>query len=252
MAGIPMKDRRAMDHRNEIIAKLSPGKSFAEVGGLWGLANEKVSVAHAAGATDLCMIDIWKPHDNWWVSFRNHCKERNIPYIREIIGSIDNVDIVRQVGVYDVVHCSGVLYHCPNPILTISHLAAITRDILLLGTAVMPASVVNEAGSVQLDKDHAIFVPSITEEKRKVYEKYISEAYGGGAWGINNPVDDWYFSSGAPNYGPWWWLWTHDYVRGLIEASGLKVIEEFDQFNGTGRLFACAKQYIGTENFGQY
>ncbi|WP_407525533.1 hypothetical protein [Methylobacterium oryzisoli] len=47
-----------MDHRNDVIAKIVQGKSFAEVGGLWGLVNEKVSVAHDAGATDLCMIDI--------------------------------------------------------------------------------------------------------------------------------------------------------------------------------------------------
>ncbi len=184
--------------------------------------------------------------------FRSHCAERRIDYVREVIGSIDNVDIVGQVGAYDVVHCSGVLYHCPNPLLTISHLAAITKDVLLLGTAVMPASVSNEAGSVQLDSDQAIFIPSIAEQKRQVYEKYISKSYGGGAWGINDPVDNWYFSNGAPNYGPWWWLWTHEYVRGLIEASGLRVVEDFDQFDGTGRLFVCAKQNIDSENFGQY
>lgn len=241
-----------MDHRDRVIERLAPGKTFAEVGGLWGLTNEKVSVPHAAGATDLCMIDIWSPQDEWWLKFRQHCSEKSIGYVREIIGSIDNPDVIRQAGLYDVVHCSGVLYHCPNPFHTIANLIAITSETLVIGAAVMPPKIVNEAGTVSFGRDAAICVPFLTDENRRVVDLYIAQSYGGGAWGVNDPVDNWFFSQGEPNYGPWCWLWSADYLRGMLKAAGLDIVEDFEQFGGTGHLFVCSKRQQLQKNYGLY
>ena len=41
------------DVRDTYISQVVAGKSFADVGGLWGTVNEKVSVAHAHGARGL-------------------------------------------------------------------------------------------------------------------------------------------------------------------------------------------------------
>ena len=46
------------DVRDTYIRQVVAGKSFADVGGLWGTVNEKVSVAHAYGARALTMIDV--------------------------------------------------------------------------------------------------------------------------------------------------------------------------------------------------
>jgi hypothetical protein len=40
------------------IAASVQGKSFAEVGGLWGTVNERVTVAARCGAAETAMIDV--------------------------------------------------------------------------------------------------------------------------------------------------------------------------------------------------
>ena len=66
----------------------------------------------------------------------------------------------------------------------------------------MPEVISNEIGNLMLSEDKAIFVPGSSEQHRRVADKYIAEKYGDGAWGINHPVDAWYFADGTPNYGP--------------------------------------------------
>jgi 2-polyprenyl-3-methyl-5-hydroxy-6-metoxy-1,4-benzoquinol methylase len=113
------------DHRDAWIEKIVSGKTFVDIGGLWGLTNEKVTSAHHAGATDVCMVDIWPPDSEWWLKFRAHCLEKGLGHVREVVTSIDNPNIIQSIGLYDIVHCSGVLYHCPNPFLTIRNLMSL-------------------------------------------------------------------------------------------------------------------------------
>ena len=47
-----------MDLRDDYIRRVVRGRSFADVGGLWGTVNEKVSVAAQAEARSVAMIDI--------------------------------------------------------------------------------------------------------------------------------------------------------------------------------------------------
>ena len=54
-----------MDPRDRFIHEVSKDKSFVDVGGLWGTVNERVSVAHAAGARELAMLDISPPDGKW-------------------------------------------------------------------------------------------------------------------------------------------------------------------------------------------
>jgi len=42
------------DPRDLYIAQVIAGKTFVDVGGLWGTVNEKVSVAYQAGALSPC------------------------------------------------------------------------------------------------------------------------------------------------------------------------------------------------------
>ena len=55
------------DARDTYISQVAAGKSFADVGGLWGTVNEKVSVAHTHGARALTMIDVSPPDTELWV-----------------------------------------------------------------------------------------------------------------------------------------------------------------------------------------
>ncbi len=240
------------DNREAFIRSVAAKRSFLEVGGLWGEVNEMATVAYRAGATEIGALDIWRPDSEWWTRFRTRCAGAGLTGVKETIGSVDNMDTVEKVGVYDIVHCSGVLYHCPNPFLTISNLRRMTGEHLLLATAVMPAVIENEAGRIDFDSDTAILVPCLTEEKRRVVDRYIARAYGGGAYGVNSAIDSWFFQDDLPNYGPWWWLWTADYVRRMLSVCGFEVVKCASQFEGTGHLFLLRKTPIPIENYGIY
>ncbi len=237
------------DHRDEWIGRITAGKSFVDVGGLWGLVNEKISPAHKAGATQLCMVDIWAPESEWWQKFRERCEANGISPVREVTSSIDNPRILETVGTYDIVHCSGVIYHCPNPLLTIRHLMSLANEMILLATAVMPPVVENEFGRMTFDSEAAVCVPLIGNASRMIMDRYLTEKYGGGAYGVNAPVDSWYFADGAPNYGPWWWLWSASYVARMLETCGLELVDSVSQFGGTGQLYVCKLGRRGATNY---
>jgi hypothetical protein len=241
-----------MDHRNSIIGGLVRGRSFAEVGGLWGAVNEKTTVAHQAGASDLCQIDIWPSHSEWWEKFRAKCDDLGLPSVREVIGSIDSRKTLDLVGSYEIVHCSGVIYHCPNPLLTISNLRSITKQTLIVAVAVMPNHIKNERGSVDISDEAAICIPCIDERSRMVMDLYTKEKYGGNAWGLNDKISTWYFSDNSPNYGPWWWLWTAEYFKRLLSCSGFDVVADYSQFDGTGHLYVCNKVKFEEQNYGLF
>ena len=241
-----------LDHRDGFINAVARGKSFLEVGGLWGEVNEKATVAFRAGAREIGALDIWKPDSEWWRKFRARCSGLGLTGVKEIVGSIDNVEILPEIGQWDVVHCAGVLYHCPNPFLTLSHLRACTREYLLLTVAVMPAEIENSEGRVAFSMDSAVLVPCLTPEKRKVVDKYISQAYGGVAYGVNTPIGDWFFSDDKPNYGPWWWLWTAEYVARMVSVCGFEIEREASQFDGTGHLFMLRKVPLTQPNYSAF
>lgn len=240
------------DHRELFIQKVASGKSFVEVGGLWGEVNEKATIAHKAGASKISAIDIWNEESEWWDKFDKRCQLLDIKNVSKYIGSIDNPEVVKTVPVHDIAHCAGVLYHCPNPFLTISNLAALCSEYLILTSASFPSIIETEVGGIYLDDDAAISVPALTEKKRIVLNEYITKNYGGGAYGINYPTDAWYFEDSNPNYGPWWWIWTPNYLKSMAEAVGLEVVDEGSQFNGTGHTLLLKKKINRVANFGKF
>src|SRR5258708_6455118 len=132
-----------MDLRDEFIAKVVDGRSFADVGGLWGVVNEKVSVAAEHHALRLAMIDISSPQSELWQIFRDRLATSGI-YDCECI-SEDICDLAgRSKHKYEVVHCSGVLYHHPNPVLLLESLRRVTARYLILTSAVTHEAVIND------------------------------------------------------------------------------------------------------------
>ena len=240
------------DHRELFIEKVVNNRSFLEVGGLWGEVNEKATVAHRHGASSISALDIWEEDNEWWQKFTIRSKEHGIKYYSKFVGSIDNSDIVKSIPLHQVVHCSGVLYHCPNPFLTISNLASVCSEYLILTSATFPNLIKSQTGGMYLDDDCAISVPALSPQKRVILNDYILDNYGGGAYGINSPVDTWYYSDSNPNYGPWWWIWTPNYLKAMVQAVGFKIIDEGSQFNGTGHSLLLKKNTSDISNFSVY
>lgn len=189
-----------------VIRSLSPGKTFADVGGLWGLVAEKVTVAAAAGASAVTMIDFpFSRYDPLWNDFKDRCKARGV--VCDCLH--DDVNSTRA-GPFDVVHCAGVVYHSPNPFHMVTKLAAMTRGTLLLGSTRVPTSI----AGLELPTGAALFVPAMTDEQKKSVHAF----FGVGMIGITTD-NEWR----AKDYGPWWWVFTEACLVRMVEAAGMHV-----------------------------
>ena len=51
-----------------------------------------------------------------------------------------------ETGTFEMVHCSGVLYHMPNPVSTILRLRSVTERYLILSSAVVPDRIATSEG----------------------------------------------------------------------------------------------------------
>lgn len=221
-----------------------PGRTFAEVGGLWGVVNEQVTVAAAGGATELTMVDVAPeggPED-LWQAFRSRLAEHDVSDVRCLRGNIDDPAIVEAAGTFDVVHCSGVLYHCPEPLRTLRNLRSLVGETLILGTATMPETIANSAGSVEVEPGSAILVPAMTTSQRAVIGEWLRENGASGAYGINCEVGtDWTFGQDDwKPYEAWWWCFTRDYVAGLLEAAGFELRNVASFWNGRATLYLAS------------
>lgn len=223
--------------REQWIAAAAAGKSFAEVGGLWGTVNEQVTVAAQAGATATTMIDVAPNNggdEDLWQLFRERAASLGVTDTTCVQGSIDDPETVQRVGSFDVVSCSGVLYHCAEPLHTLRHLRAITRQTLVLGTATMPETVSRAAGTVSVEPGAALLVPAMTQSQRAVLGEWLLEVGAFQALGVNYPMQtEW----ATDDFGAWWWFFTRDYVAALLRVAGFEVEAIANYWEGRATLF---------------
>ena len=172
------------DVRDTYISQVAAGKSFADVGGLWGTVNEKVSVAHTHGARALTMID--------------------------------------------VVHCSGVLYHMPEPMQFLRALRKITGEALVLTSAVTATRVEGEKGVLEIPAAAMLCIPALQGREREIVQAYWRGIVGDGAFGITQEVAEWSFE----DFGPWWWLPTAEALRAMCEVAGFRYEAGAPSWNG--------------------
>jgi hypothetical protein len=216
-----------MDLRDQFIARVVTGRSFADVGGLWGVVNEKVSVAAQYKASTLAMIDISRPESDLWTSFRERLASVGLGDCVCVSDDICNF-AAQTTAKYDVVHCSGVLYHHPNPVFLLDSLFKVTGQYLILTSAIARETVINELGAVQLPASGAIFVPALSRHEREILGKYWREEAGvEKCEGVSEPV-----SWSTRNLGPWWWLFTASVMLAMAESVGFRVLESGPIWNG--------------------
>jgi len=225
--------------REAWISEAAPGRTFAEVGGLWGTVNEQVSVAAGAGAAATTMIDV-APRDgsagDLWKLFRERTDALGVSPPSCVQASIDDPALTERVGSFDVVHSSGVLYHCPQPLHTLMQLRAITRETLILGTATMPETVENVAGSVSVAPGAALLVPAMSHSQRAVLGQWLTDNGASCALGVNRALDsDW----AIDDYGAWWWFFTRDHVAALLRIAGFEVVNVASYWNGRATLYSA-------------
>jgi hypothetical protein len=218
----------------QLIREAAEGKTFAEVGGLWGTTNEQVTTAALAGARELTMIDVAPPETGLWTAFEERCASMGVSGVAQINGSIDDPATAERAGSFEVVGCNGVLYHCPQPLHTLLALRSITEDTLILGTVTIPERVASAAGVLETAPGSALPVPALNTSQLAVVGQWLRELgdIHIQADGITNAV-----SWSLDDYSPWWWLFTRDHVAGLLRVAGFEVESVAGYWEGRATYF---------------
>ena len=221
---------------NEWISEITRDCSFADVGGLWGTVNEKISVAALAGASSTTMIDIQPERNSLWEAFYKRCKEKGVICNKSIVANLDSPDFVARAGQYDVVHCSGIIYHCPNPLYSVSQLVKITKKYLILASTSIPITISNKDGSIKMEDNSALLVSAMTDTQKRVVNRYFSEV------GADNilPIGQTQSVMGSDQgviYTPWWYLFTANYIAGMLKACDAKVLKHALEWSGRTAYF---------------
>jgi hypothetical protein len=209
-----------------------PGKDFVDVGGLWGLANEKVGCAARAHAKSVTMIDIAAPDDQLWQQFRERCSVQGVTDCRCISADVHNDELLDLAGPFDVVHCSGVLYHCAEPLRMLTRLRQMCRGTLMLSSTVIPSRLEHESGTIACEPGGALFVPALREDQRLIVADYFRQVGAQTMLGLNTDVR-W----DERDYSLWWWLFTSEHVRALIEVAGFAVRDSCRLWHGRVAYF---------------
>jgi len=175
-----------MDPQDLFIGRVVSGKSFADIGGLWGTGQsqhgEKVTLAYKNGAASLTMVDVY-PFDDLWKIFEERCRSNGLELAfqsvwkrRETVHCIirdvqDFVDSDNETK-FDVVNCSGVIYHVPNPMRLLAALHNITREYLILTSIVTPTIIGSSSGTLRIPDAAPLFLPALSGKEQEIVKSH--------------------------------------------------------------------------------
>ena len=178
------------------------GKSFCDVGCMWKVNGRIAFVAEDAGAAQVTGVDVMEPTDEF---HREH--ERRDSAVRFVHGDLHDPATVAEVGPHEVVWCSGVLYHAPNPVLTLQRLRELTTELLILQTMTLP-----ELPGV---RQGLVFYPGVPNPR--LYARWGEQA----ARSLRLP------EPGEDPYAPWWWGISRSALDAMLRAAGFEPIEHW-------------------------
>lgn len=205
--GKPPQDRWRED-RVAWVAREAAGRSFADIGGLFGAAGEIAFAAEDAGATAVTLCDAGDPGYTAYPA--EH--ERRGSGVRFVQGDLHDPVTIDAVGPHDVVWCTGVLYHTPNPLDQLMQLRRITREVLYLGSRTIP-----ELPGVQ---HGCVFYPYLDEASRAAHSRPYWKPEQG--LGIGTPFDE----RPMTGHANCWWGITPSALRAMLRTARFEVVEE--------------------------
>ena len=223
---------------DERIAALVPQRSFVDIGGLWGTRNEKVTVAMLSGAARATMVDQAAAGSPLWGAFEAHAANRGVDNHSSVVADLNDPGLIQLIGRFEIVHCSGVIYHCPDPYLSMRQLARIATRHVLIGSMTVPEHIENAEGALDFSGGQAIAVPALRGRARAILARHFSER-GLVVHNITSAESFPWSVGTAPNYDPWWWLWSVGTLAGMAEAVGLRVVETLDVWSGNAHYLVC-------------
>lgn len=217
--------------KRDLIKKHAAGLSYVDVGGLWGTKGETVTTALEGGASRAAMADIQELGGPWWQKFEAHCAERGVEGYEELQVDICAPDAPDRLGAFDFVHCAGVMYHVADLFRFVGNLVSVTNRYLMLSSVVMPNQIRGSSGTLSFGPDHAHLAPILSVENKRIVREYLEEK-GIRADGLTQPAE--FMDAGRPKTGPWWWLFSGEFMAGIVDLYGLKILAEGPTPKGNG------------------
>ena len=185
-----------------LVREHAPGKSFADIGCMWGVNGEYAFNAEEAGATRVVAVDVFGPTPEF--EEKRAARHSRVQFV---LGDITRSQTLALVGEVDVVFCAGVLYHHPSPFDLLVALRRICRSTLILRTSTIPE--ISELPNA------AVYFPMMNREARELWnlrrlgvlhQASISEAF---------KTED--------GYGNWFWGLTPSCLESLLQTAGFRV-----------------------------
>jgi SAM-dependent methyltransferase len=198
--------RRVPPHdvlNRRLIARYVFGKSFADVGAMWNVHGAYAFHAVDVGATAVVALDLMPASHEFHRA--NAAVQQRVRFVQ---GDLNQSNVTDALGQFDVVFCSGVLYHVPDPLWTLGQLRRLCRHTLILGSATIPE---------RRDPQLAVFLPHLDAPARR----HITYRTPYAKQGLDTP-----FASDA-RYANWFWGFTPSCVVALLRAAEFDVVETY-------------------------
>lgn len=198
------------------VARFASGRSFADIGCMWGVNGEYAFAAERAGAVRVVGVDVFGPTPEFEVR-----RAREASRVEFVLGDIVNEGTLERVGEVDVVLCAGVLYHHPSPFDLLVALRRICRETLILRTATIP--------EIRGLPHAAVFYPMLDARARRTWN--LSSLGLGRQVGISEAFEP------TEGYGNWFWGLSPSCVVALLAAAGFRVRERAEE--AFAQTFVC-------------
>jgi 2-polyprenyl-3-methyl-5-hydroxy-6-metoxy-1,4-benzoquinol methylase len=205
------------DRLPEYIRNHTSGRSFVDVGCMWGVNGEYAFVAEQAGAAAVKAVDVFGPTPE----FEQKRRERG-SRVEFVLGDVTRAETLAAIGQADVVFCAGVLYHHPSPYDLLVALRQICRETLILRTSTIP--------EVRGLPNAAVYFPMLDAKARALWNLHSLGLLHQS--GISNEFQP------AQGYGNWFWGLTPSCLESLLKTAGFRV--DFRATEAFAQTVICA------------
>jgi hypothetical protein len=172
---------------------------------MWNVHGGIAFLAEEVGAERVTGVDVMAPTPQFEAEHA-----RRSSGVRFVRGDVHDPATVAEAGRHDVVWCYGVLYHVPDPMLTLRRLRELTGETLVLSTETLP-EVPGLPGA-------CVLYPALDAAARGDY----AAVRAGERIGVTTPFEP------EAGYANWWWGITPSALRGMLAVAGLEVVELSD------------------------
>ncbi len=212
--------------KHKWISELVAGRTFIDVGGLWGTINETVCLAVKSGAKSATMADIQPFDTTWWKAFHNRCTEFGVSDYESIRLDICNGEEVSKSQKYDFVHCSGIIYHVSDPLQLIKNLMAISSEYLLISSMIIPERIENSEGVVESPTGTCHMIHLLPDDKRAIFRQFFIDKKRDENIVSLKSHDELFKPDGRVKTGPWWWLYSPSTLEAMCTLCGLDIVKK--------------------------